>query len=374
MTLRLSIENVDRLPDGGPVRIEVKGEGSILAATRISIGPCLTQAEAFPASIARSAFGTADTGCTTSRPTGPSSTARNTGSTRPISCATATGWASGPTSSPLRSKKDEGAQSARSGGGGLVRRWPRGRLGRGRRGRRARNRRPAPAAQTRDAPPDFLDFASFLEAPKAGPAPMANPPRSEDDWLTAIAPLRRPPGARRSGASQTGADAAGGRRPAASRPGASRPEPRRRRSTPPRGASFSIASPGRRAFPSAFSLRAIRPKSPTRSARVIRLTPENLAQMLASRAEAKTLMRSSSRTMIRAVENNPLKFASSPAEALAIMFGPPTRNYLDARATIERSFRRSQEPPDPHLRRDAGGARRFVRGSGARSDRQVGRA
>ena len=27
MTLRLSIENVDRLPDGGPVRIEVKGRG-----------------------------------------------------------------------------------------------------------------------------------------------------------------------------------------------------------------------------------------------------------------------------------------------------------------------------------------------------------
>jgi type VI secretion system protein ImpI len=71
---------------------------------------------------------------------------------------------------------------------------------------------------------------------------------------------------------------------------------------------------------------------------VLRMTAENLGQMLASRAESKTLMRSSSRTMIRAVENNPLKFASSPAEALGVMFGPPTRNYLDARTTIERSF------------------------------------
>jgi type VI secretion system protein ImpI len=71
---------------------------------------------------------------------------------------------------------------------------------------------------------------------------------------------------------------------------------------------------------------------------VLRLMAENLGQMLASRAESKTLMRSSSRTMIRAVENNPLKFASSPAEALGIMFGPRTRNYLDARTTIERSF------------------------------------
>jgi len=72
---------------------------------------------------------------------------------------------------------------------------------------------------------------------------------------------------------------------------------------------------------------------------VLRLMAENLGQMLASRAESKTLMRSSSRTMIRAIENNPLKFASSPAEALAIMFGPRTRNYLDAQTTIEHSFR-----------------------------------
>jgi len=71
---------------------------------------------------------------------------------------------------------------------------------------------------------------------------------------------------------------------------------------------------------------------------VLRIMVENLGQMLASRAESKTLMRSASRTMIRPVENNPLKFASSPGEALGVMFGPRTRNYLDARTTIERSF------------------------------------
>lgn len=42
--------------------------------------------------------------------------------------------------------------------------------------------------------------------------------------------------------------------------------------------------------------------------------------------------------MIRALENNPLKFTSAPEEALAIMFGAQTRNYLDARATLEQSF------------------------------------
>jgi type VI secretion system protein ImpI len=70
----------------------------------------------------------------------------------------------------------------------------------------------------------------------------------------------------------------------------------------------------------------------------IRLTAQNLAQMLSSRAESKTLIRSSSRTMVRAVENNPLKFAGSLDEALAIMFDGPARQYLDARATVEKSF------------------------------------
>ena len=71
---------------------------------------------------------------------------------------------------------------------------------------------------------------------------------------------------------------------------------------------------------------------------VLRLMAQNLAQMLSSRSETKSLMRSSSRTMIRALENNPLKFTAAPEEALAIMLGPPTRNYLDAKTTVERSF------------------------------------
>ena len=71
---------------------------------------------------------------------------------------------------------------------------------------------------------------------------------------------------------------------------------------------------------------------------VLRVVVHNLAQLLSSRAESKTAMRSASRTMIRALENNPLKFTGTPEEALAIMFGPPTRNYLDARATLESSF------------------------------------
>ena len=71
---------------------------------------------------------------------------------------------------------------------------------------------------------------------------------------------------------------------------------------------------------------------------MLRLTAQNLGQMLSSRAETKTLMRTSSRTMIQAFENNPLKFAATAEEALAIMLGAPTRNYLDGKKTVERSF------------------------------------
>jgi len=70
----------------------------------------------------------------------------------------------------------------------------------------------------------------------------------------------------------------------------------------------------------------------------LRLCVDNLAQVLGARAESKSLMRSSSRTMIRAMENNPLKFSATTEEALAIMFGPASRAYLNARATITESF------------------------------------
>ena len=68
------------------------------------------------------------------------------------------------------------------------------------------------------------------------------------------------------------------------------------------------------------------------------LTARHLAAMLGSRAETKSLIRSSSRTEIRALENNPLRFQATPAEALAIMLGPPHRSYLGAQAALDRTF------------------------------------
>jgi type VI secretion system protein ImpI len=189
--------------------------------------------------------------------------------------------------------------------------------------------------QPRDSPPDFLDFASFLEAPKPGPEASLGPQRSEDDWLTAVKPVAPPP--------SLGQDGLEPRIPTPARPVIVDPAPRRpapKESQPDSAAALDVLDRIARAAgvpPGAFSSRNPDELADEIGA-VLRLMAENLGQMLASRAESKTLMRSSSRTMIRAVENNPLKFAGSSAEALAIMFGPRTRNYLDARTTIERSF------------------------------------
>src|SRR5215831_4824927 len=71
---------------------------------------------------------------------------------------------------------------------------------------------------------------------------------------------------------------------------------------------------------------------------LMRLVAENVKQLLEARQLAKRLSRSSNQTMIQAVNNNPLKFAPSTEDALRIMFGPPTRSYLDAMRALAQSF------------------------------------
>jgi type VI secretion system protein ImpI len=176
-------------------------------------------------------------------------------------------------------------------------------------------------------PPDFLDFAAFIEPAKAPAPPEASLPA--DVWLTAAPP------------------------PAPRVESAAPPVPSPRRPAPQasaRNEAGAAVDPG--TADAAVIARIARAAGIPESAisgrdrnaladeigLVIRLVAENLAQMLSTRAESKTLMRSSSRTLVRAIENNPLKFTGSVEEALAIMFGGPTRQYLDVRATIENSF------------------------------------
>lgn len=71
---------------------------------------------------------------------------------------------------------------------------------------------------------------------------------------------------------------------------------------------------------------------------LIRMFTENTRQLLDARQQAKRLARSSNQTMIQALNNNPLKFAPTTEDAMRIMFGPPTRSYLDARRAFGQSF------------------------------------
>jgi type VI secretion system protein ImpI len=72
---------------------------------------------------------------------------------------------------------------------------------------------------------------------------------------------------------------------------------------------------------------------------LLRITCENVKQMLQARAETKGLVRSTNQTMIQALENNPLKFSPTVEDALRIMFGPSTTSYLDAKRALEDSFK-----------------------------------
>ncbi len=72
---------------------------------------------------------------------------------------------------------------------------------------------------------------------------------------------------------------------------------------------------------------------------LLRLVLENLKQLLKARAESKSFIRSSQYTTIHATDNNPLKFSPTTEDALRLMFGPPTSGYLDAVQAVEESFR-----------------------------------
>ncbi|MBA3446144.1 MAG: type VI secretion system-associated FHA domain protein TagH [Pseudaminobacter sp.] len=72
---------------------------------------------------------------------------------------------------------------------------------------------------------------------------------------------------------------------------------------------------------------------------VLRTVVEELALLLKARAAAKVLARSGNRTMISAVDNNPLKFVPRPEEILEIMFTRRRAGYLDAKQSIDEAFR-----------------------------------
>ena len=230
------------------------------------------------------------------------------------------------------------------------------------------DRRDYAPERARQAAPDFLDFASGLPPPDFF-APSTSAPNADagasafgtsDDWLRGRPPPpvaepvepvtpapRRPAPPRPAPAATKPPAAVAAPAPAAwpaddlphdvlPTPPRSPPAPAIETPTP----QFDVLA--RIARAAGVPERAIASRDPGAVAddigAVLRLMALNLAQLLSSRSETKSLIRSSSRTMIQALENNPLKFTAAPEEALAIMLGPATRNYLDAKTTVERSF------------------------------------
>lgn len=71
---------------------------------------------------------------------------------------------------------------------------------------------------------------------------------------------------------------------------------------------------------------------------LMKIVAEDVKQLLQARLEARRLARSGHLTMIEAADNNPLKFSPTSEDALRLMFGAPTPSYLDAAAALRQSF------------------------------------
>ncbi|WP_084705134.1 type VI secretion system-associated FHA domain protein TagH [Beijerinckia mobilis] len=71
---------------------------------------------------------------------------------------------------------------------------------------------------------------------------------------------------------------------------------------------------------------------------LIRLVVDEMRQLLRARAEAKRLTRSASHTIIEAQGNNPLKFAPTTEEALRLLLGAPRPGYLDLQTAVSEAF------------------------------------
>lgn len=71
---------------------------------------------------------------------------------------------------------------------------------------------------------------------------------------------------------------------------------------------------------------------------LMRLAAEETRQLLRARAEAKRLTRSASYTIVEAEGNNPLKFAPTTEDALRLLFGPPRPGYLEPLPAFNQAF------------------------------------
>jgi type VI secretion system protein ImpI len=323
MTLRLSIENVERLPDGRPLQIEVNGRGLDLGRDAhldwtLPDGSRIVSGKHCEIRFKEGGYWLCDVSTNGTFLNGSlhrldapyllqNGDRLNIG---PYIIAVSVQGGPDPdriqalASSPPISKRETLEQAAPP-----------------------RDRAAGQSHESSTGLPQFADSDPFFDPAKAPrPQPATQRP---DSWL--MEPVRLP-----------GEAVSASRHPS---PFLSTPSPApiaRTAASEPRATAIDAALLSRIARAAGMPENALASRDPNALAdeigSFIRLTAQNLAQMLASRADSKTLMRSSTRTMVRGIENNPLKFANSVEEALAIMFGAPMRQYLSAQATIENTF------------------------------------
>ena len=205
-------------------------------------------------------------------------------------------------------------------------------------------------------PGDFLDFAT-----DAGMSPVASSafawvdapaaPATNEAWLAAPAPAPAAPPRPLAPNELPRVERPRPARPAepAAAPAVAAPEPPRAPPEPPRAPQAPLAASlsdsawiDRLAAAAGIPQAAVAGRDPGELAdeigAVLRLTAANLVQMAASRRQTKSAIRSARHTMYKPSENNPIKFAADAEHAMEILFGPPSRLHLRAPAAIAEAF------------------------------------
>lgn len=208
-----------------------------------------------------------------------------------------------------------------------------------------RELKPAP---DRSKMPDFLDWAIDVfdplgEAPRKPNVLGAVEP---DSWLPPVASAPKPepppplPNPRRPIWTSEAPEIAAPPAPPA-------PEPRSAPPVAPQGRAAASDPAGAlfvRRFAEAAGLppEAIAKQDAEELATLLgglmKIVAEDVKQLLSARLEAKRLARSAHQTTIQAADNNPLKFSPTAHDALRLMFGPPTRSYLGPAPALRQSF------------------------------------
>ncbi|WGR97040.1 type VI secretion system-associated FHA domain protein TagH [Bradyrhizobium sp. ISRA443] len=216
-----------------------------------------------------------------------------------------------------------------------------------------------PREAARPVNPEFLDWAASVPAPGVDPVRRSSAmppyqPSVQDDMSWAAGPVaapkpqaERPPAMpipRRPSVWTDDEPAAFQPSPSASRPQVDAPRPARAAdegpatTTPVGRGEFARLVARAAGLQDNFFANRTDAELAEQLGIILRMTVDNLMALLQARTQAKQLTRSTSQTTIQAIENNPLKFSPTSEEAMHILFGPPTRSYLDAQRAFAQGF------------------------------------